>query len=108
VFPNHYNVYLHDTPAHALFAHDERDLSHGCVRLERPGDLATYLLRDQGDWTDDKIAAAMQAGTERGVTLGRPLPIYLTYFTAWDENGTLRTADDVYGYDRRRHKAEGE
>jgi len=108
VFPNHYNVYLHDTPAHALFAHDERDLSHGCVRLERPGDLATYLLRDQGDWTDDKIAAAMQAGTERGVTLERPLPIYLTYFTAWNENGTLRTADDVYGYDRRRHNAEGE
>jgi murein L,D-transpeptidase YcbB/YkuD len=101
VFPNHYNVYLHDTPAHALFNHDERDLSHGCVRLEHPADLAKYLLRDQPQWTEERIAAAMNAGVEHAVALSHPLPIYLTYFTAWEEDGALHTAPDVYGYDRR-------
>src|SRR5205085_2894329 len=63
VFPNHFNVYLHDTPAQSLFNRDERDLSHGCVRLERPTDLAEYVLRDQPEWTREKIDAAMHAGT---------------------------------------------
>jgi murein L,D-transpeptidase YcbB/YkuD len=99
VFPNHFNVYLHDTPADKLFDRIERDFSHGCVRLERPGDLARYVLRDQPEWTDDKIKAAMQAGTERSVALKEALPVYLTYFTAWEENGDIRIGDDVYKYD---------
>ena len=69
LFPNHYNVYLHDTPAQALFDRVERDFSHGCVRLDRPADLAKYLLRDQPEWTDTKIAEAMEAGDERSVAL---------------------------------------
>lgn len=105
LFPNHYNVYLHDTPAQALFNRVERDFSHGCVRLDEPMDLARYVLRDQTEWTDDKITAAMQAGTERAVPLKQPLPIYLVYFTAWEENGTLRTVPDVYGLDRRQAAA---
>ena len=54
LFPNHYNVYLHDTPAQALFERIERDFSHGCVRLDEPMKLAQYVLRDQPEWTDDE------------------------------------------------------
>jgi murein L,D-transpeptidase YcbB/YkuD len=104
IFPNHFNVYLHDTPAQALFNRIERDFSHGCVRLERPLDLAKYVLRDQPDWTEEKITAAMNAGTEQSVSLKQPLPVYLLYFTAWEEGGHLQTRPDVYGYDRR-HRA---
>ena len=105
VFPNHYNVYLHDTPAHALFDRIERDFSHGCVRVERPLDLVKYVLRDQPEWTEEKIDAAMHAGVERSVNLKEPLPIYLAYFTAWEEEGVLKTVPDVYGYDRRHDAA---
>jgi murein L,D-transpeptidase YcbB/YkuD len=101
VFPNHFNVYLHGTPSASLFKRVERDFSHGCVRLEDPLALAMYVLRDQPEWTKERIVAAMNAGTERSVKLTRPLPIYLVYFTAWDEDGALRTARDVYGLDRR-------
>jgi murein L,D-transpeptidase YcbB/YkuD len=101
VFPNHFNVYLHDTPSQALFDRVERDFSHGCVRLDQPDALAQYLLRDQPEWTAEKIAAAMRSGTEHAVKLKQPLPIYLVYFTAWDEHGELKTVPDVYGLDRR-------
>lgn len=106
LFPNHYNVYLHDTPAQALFDRVERDFSHGCVRLDRPADLAKYLLRDQAEWTDTKIAEAMEAGEERSVALKQAVPIYLVYFTVWEENSALKRVDDVYGYDRRHAAAE--
>jgi murein L,D-transpeptidase YcbB/YkuD len=101
LFPNHYNVYLHDTPAQALFDRVERDFSHGCVRLDEPAALAKYVLRDQPEWTDAKIDEAMHAGTEKAVALKQPIPIYLVYFTAWEENGALQHAPDVYGLDRR-------
>jgi murein L,D-transpeptidase YcbB/YkuD len=101
IFPNHFNVYLHDTPAQALFNRIERDFSHGCVRVERPMDLAKYVLRDQASWTEEKIDEAMHSGRERSVALKEPLPVYLVYFTAWEENGTTKFGDDVYGYDRR-------
>ena len=101
VFPNHFNVYLHGTPSPSLFKRVERDFSHGCVRLERPLDLAKYVLRDHPDWTEERIVAAMNGGTERGVQLSAPLPIYLVYFTTWEEGGSLRAVRDVYGLDRR-------
>jgi len=107
VFPNHFNVYLHDTPAHALFDRVERDFSHGCVRVERPMDLAKYVLRDQPEWTEEKIGAAMNAGVEKTVNLREPLPIYLAYFTAWEENGALKTVPDIYGRDHRHGAAAG-
>jgi murein L,D-transpeptidase YcbB/YkuD len=101
VFPNHFNVYLHDTPARALFDRVERDLSHGCVRVEQPLELAKYVLRDRPEWTVERIDAAMHAGVERSVALKEPLPIHLVYFTAWEEDGALKRAPDVYGHDRR-------
>jgi murein L,D-transpeptidase YcbB/YkuD len=101
LFPNHFNVYLHDTPSQSLFARVERDFSHGCVRLDEPMKLAQYVLRDQPEWSAERIRAAMEAGTEHAVALKRPLPIYLVYFTAWENNGVLETVPDVYGIDRR-------
>ena len=101
VFPNHFNVYLHGTPSQSLFDRVERDFSHGCVRLERPLDLAKYVLRDQPEWTEERIVAAMGRGVEQSVALKQPLPIYLVYFTAWEEQGALRSVPDVYGLDRR-------
>ena len=82
------------------------DLSHGCVRLDRPEDLAKYVLRDQPEWTEAKIREAMSSGTERAVPLKQPLPIYLVYFTAWEENGGLQRVPDVYGLDRRQTAVE--
>ncbi len=101
LFPNHYNVYLHDTPSQKLFDRVERDFSHGCVRLDEPDALTAYVLRDRPEWTREKITAAMHSGVEQPVKLTAPLPIYLVYFTAWEENGRLQTAPDVYGLDRR-------
>jgi len=105
LFPNHFNVYLHDTPAQSLFNRIERDFSHGCVRLAHPLDLAKYVLRDQPEWTEERIVAAMNRGVEQSVALKQTLPIYLVYFTAWEENGALQTRPDVYGLDRRHVKA---
>jgi len=105
VFPNHYNVYLHDTPAANLFNRIERDFSHGCVRLERPLDLAAYLLSDRPEWPRERMTEAMNSGTEQAVTLKEAVPIYLVYFTAWEENGELQVRPDVYGHDRRYRNA---
>ena len=99
MFPNNHNVYLHDTPADSLFNRLRRDFSHGCVRLERPIDLAKYVLRDQPEWTEERITKAMQSGNERTVKLTQPIPVYLTYFTAWQEQGQLQIYPDVYGHD---------
>jgi murein L,D-transpeptidase YcbB/YkuD len=101
MFPNNFNVYLHDTPADALFNRDARHFSHGCVRLERPMELAKYVLRDQPEWTEERIKSAMHSGTERTVKVKEPIPVYLAYFTAWEDNGTLQIRPDVYGHDRR-------
>ncbi|HEY3128938.1 MAG TPA: L,D-transpeptidase family protein [Acidobacteriota bacterium] len=105
MFPNQFNVYLHDTPAEGLFGRVERDLSHGCVRIEKPIDLARYLLRDQPQWTESKIREAMQAGEERTVRLKEPIPVHLLYWTAWvDSDGTVEFREDIYGYDKKQEE----
>jgi murein L,D-transpeptidase YcbB/YkuD len=102
LFPNRYNVYLHDTPSDRQFDQLNRDLSHGCVRVDHPDELAAYLLRDFPDWGAANIDAAMHAGVERHVYLKRPVPVHIVYLTAWvDERGVLHFFDDVYGYDRK-------
>jgi murein L,D-transpeptidase YcbB/YkuD len=99
VFPNNFNVYLHDTNAGTLFERMERSLSHGCVRVEEPAKLAQYVLRDQPDWTPEKIQAAMQSGQEHRVNLEAPLPVYILYMTAWVHEGGVRFLKDIYGHD---------
>jgi L,D-transpeptidase YcbB len=102
LFPNPYDVYLHDTPADSLFARPGRALSHGCVRVEEPEALAKYVLRGDAAWTDEAILEAMHAGVEKHVRLHETIPVYIVYFTGWvDPNGGLHFQKDVYGYDAR-------
>ena len=101
IFPNDDNVYLHDTPTQQLFGRSRRDFSHGCVRIEDPLALAIWLLRDQPDWTRERIEQAMAGGTTRQVNLSRPVPVILYYVTAavTPDDGLLHFADDLYGHD---------
>ena len=102
MFPNQFNVYLHDTPADSLFARATRSYSHGCVRLEQPVALAQYVLRDQPEWTAERIEQAMHAGEEKHVKLKAPIPVYLGYWTARVRpDGTVQFRRDVYGTDGR-------
>ncbi len=100
LFPNSYNIYLHDTPAKSLFAKSARAFSHGCIRLGEPEKLADYLLKDNPQWTTEKINTAMHAGVEKYVTLKDPVPVYIGYMTAFvDNEGKINFRDDVYKRD---------
>jgi murein L,D-transpeptidase YcbB/YkuD len=102
MFPNSYTVYLHDTPTRDLFARAERDFSSGCIRIERPIELAEYLLRDDPRWTRQAILGAVGAGVERTVWLRTPIPVHLLFWTAWaDEEGVVQFRKDLYGRDAR-------
>lgn len=102
LFPNSYNIYFHDTPAKSLFEKDKRAYSHGCIRLSDPKKMAMYLLQDDPQWTSSKIDAAMNSGTEKFVKLKKPVPVIITYYTAWvDENNLLHFAGDIYGHDEK-------
>jgi L,D-transpeptidase YcbB len=100
LFPNSYNIYLHDTPAKSLFEKSARAFSHGCIRLGEPKKLADYLLKDDPQWTAEKINAAMHAGVEKYVTLKNPVPVYIGYMTAFvDNGGKINFRDDIYKRD---------
>lgn len=100
MFPNRFNVYLHDTPSDRLFNASTRALSHGCVRLEKPIDLANAVLADNPKWTPDAVQDAIAAGDSKTVSLREPLPVHIYYLTAWvDEAGTVQFRRDVYGHD---------
>jgi len=102
LFPNSYAIYMHDTPERQLFARDQRAFSHGCIRLAEPRALAEYLLRRDATWTQERMTAAMQGGTETLVPLADRPPVMIVYFTAWeDRDGRLNFRDDVYGHDQR-------
>ena len=102
LFPNNYNIYLHDTPIKSYFKETNRAFSHGCIRISDPFALAQFLLRNDTTWTDKKIRAAMSAGKEKWVTLTGHVPVFITYFTAWvDREGRLQFRNDVYGHDKR-------
>ncbi|MEX2156076.1 MAG: L,D-transpeptidase family protein [Gemmatimonadales bacterium] len=100
-FPNAYDVYLHDTPSRELFDEAQRDFSSGCIRLEKPLDLAVYLMKKNGRWNREALELALDEGTERAVYLPRPMPVQLLYWTAWaDEDGTIQFRSDIHGLDR--------
>lgn len=101
MFPNRFSVYLHDTPARELFAKRARGFSSGCIRLERAGELAEYLLRGDPRWTPEAVRRSMTTGTrEETVRLPSPVPVHLYYMTAWaDADGTIQYRPDVYGRD---------
>jgi murein L,D-transpeptidase YcbB/YkuD len=101
LFPNSFNIYFHDTPAKSLFSQDKRAYSHGCIRLAEPEKMAQYLLRNNPEWTPERIAAAMNSGEEQPVKLSKPIPVMITYYTAWvDEEGLLNFRDDIYSHDK--------
>ena len=101
VFPNKFNIYMHDTPARSLFAKNERSGSHGCIRLEHPEEFAEFVLAGDPAWTPDRIREAMASDTNRSVAVKRRLPVYIIYLTAFVRDGQLQFRDDVYGTDAR-------
>lgn len=102
LFPNSYNIYLHDTPAKSLFNETSRAFSHGCIRLAEPRKLALYLLEGNKDWPVEKIDKTMKGGKETWVTLPQTIPVFIGYFTAWvDSEGLLNFRDDIYGHDKK-------
>ncbi|HTZ45966.1 MAG TPA: L,D-transpeptidase family protein [Verrucomicrobiae bacterium] len=106
IFPNDQNIYLHSTPAQALFSETRRDFSHGCIRVENPQALAEWVLRNNPGWTPERIAAAFKAQKEQQVNLTNQIPVFLVYGTAIvKENGDVFFFDDIYGYDKALKKA---
>ncbi|MEQ1754828.1 MAG: L,D-transpeptidase family protein [Micropepsaceae bacterium] len=99
-FPNSYSVYLHDTPSRKLFTDPERAASHGCVRLERPMDLAVELLQGGRDWNRRTLQQIIDEGNTQRVSLEYPMPVVITYQTAFaDKDGTAHFRPDIYGRD---------
>lgn len=102
LFPNSFNIYFHDTPSKSLFEKDMRAYSHGCIRLKEPEKMANYVLRNQSEWTPEKIDQAMNSGEEKFVKVKNPIPVVITYYTSWvDETGQLNFRQDIYGHDSR-------
>ncbi len=105
MFPNRYLVYLHDTPSRELFNEAARAFSSGCIRIERPFELAELLLAD-ANWNADSTARALATGRTRTVHLRRPIPVLLLYWTAWaDDQGRVNFRSDIYGRDARLARA---
>jgi murein L,D-transpeptidase YcbB/YkuD len=100
MFPNTYNIYLHDTPSKSLFSHDIRAYSHGCIRVADPFDLAHALLSVQSQAAEDEFDAHLRTGNETMVKLEQPVPVHLVYYTAYPEaKGRMGYRRDVYGRD---------
>ena len=100
LFPNSYDIYLHDTPNHDLFNQSSRSFSHGCIRIAQPTRMAEYLLRYDTSWNPVKIDSAMHQPKEHWVTLKQTVPVFIVYFTAWvDREGRLNFRKDIYGHD---------
>lgn len=99
--PSPFSIYLHDTPAQSLFTRPVRAFSHGCIRIEKPLDLAAYLLRDT-TWTRDALQSAIENDIRETIRLTSPVPVYIGYWTAWvEQDGAVHFRPDLYGRDRR-------
>jgi L,D-transpeptidase YcbB len=106
LFPNEYDVYLHDTPGHSLFERSERGFSHGCIRIEDPLKLADYLLKNDLMWNNEKILETIEGGEEKYIKLKKKTPVYILYFTTWvDDKGIIHFHNDIYGHDKRLYSA---
>lgn len=102
LFPNSHTIYMHDTPSKSLFNRDSRSFSHGCIRVARPRDLAIMVLKDDPNWSPEKIDAAMHSGVEKYYSLKTRIPVYIGYFTAWvGTDGEINFYNDIYNRDER-------
>ena len=95
LFPNDFNIYLHDTPNQELFAKDVRAFSHGCIRVEKPAELAQWVL----GWDAARVQAAMQGSDDNAVKVSPKIPVYITYGTAYIRDGQLYFGNDLYDRD---------
>ena len=106
MFPNQFNVYLHDTPSKSLFARTVRSFSHGCIRVQNPANLAEVLLRNMDGWSMDSIQSAIASKKRQIVRLDEVIPVHLTYLTAWvNKDSSVHFRDDIYGRDKRLRQA---
>ena len=104
--PNPYGVYLHGTPSQGLFAREKRDFSHGCIRVEDPGALASWALAETPGWGEERVRATMAAGESLRVALASPIHVLILYTTTVvGEDGRVSFFGDVYGNDARLEKA---
>ncbi|MEZ4883645.1 MAG: L,D-transpeptidase family protein [Chitinophagales bacterium] len=103
MFPNEMDIYLHDTPAKALFSENQRDASHGCVRVEDPNALTVKLLaKNEGNWTEEKVAEYMNKTETDVENLVEAVPVFLVYFTTWaDQDAIIHFEEDVYKFDEK-------
>ena len=102
IFPNPYNIYMHDTNHRELFVKTDRALSSGCVRLSKPMDMAKNLLMVQNDWSEERIKSVVKSEANYPVVLKEPVQVHLQYWTAFvDENGILNFRKDIYSRDQR-------
>jgi murein L,D-transpeptidase YcbB/YkuD len=100
LFPNSNSIYLHDTPSKSLFKEEKRAFSHGCIRLEKPIELAYLLVKDDKNWTMEKLNDAFHSKKEIWYTLKKKIPVYIGYFTAWvNDSDEVQFYDDVYARD---------
>lgn len=100
VFPNREHIYLHHTPSTQLFERTRRDFSHGCIRVEQPVELATFVLQGMAGWDEVRIREAMSAGRSSTLRLQQPVPVLIAYGTALFKGGRMHFFDDLYGHDR--------
>ena len=108
MFPNQFNVYLHDTPSHGLFGRTKRTFSHGCIRVSQPAELASYILGgEEGGWGIEKVNDVIAAGERKVVRLDEPLPVYILYRTVMVDSDSEEVLflRDVYGRDALLEKA---
>jgi murein L,D-transpeptidase YcbB/YkuD len=105
LFPNHYNIYLHDTPSKSLFGATNRAFSHGCIRVENPKKLVLFLLRKETDWNEQKVDNILKTDNETIIKVKPNVPVYIAYFTAWvDNTGQLNFRNDLYHLDEKLSK----
>jgi murein L,D-transpeptidase YcbB/YkuD len=106
MFPNKYHVYIHDTPGRALFEREDRALSYGCIRIQKPFDLAKLLLDYDESWTEDRIRNAMRQSREQVVNLNRKIPVVILYLTYWtNPEGEVFFRRDIYNRDEEVYEA---
>lgn len=100
LFPNNFNIYLHDTPSKGLFDESKRAFSHGCVRVENPNKLLSHILRNYKAWNQERIDAVTATNEEFGIQITPTIPVYIVYFTSWvDYKGQLNFRNDIYNLD---------
>jgi L,D-transpeptidase YcbB len=100
LFPNNYNIYLHDTPSKSLFKENARAFSHGCIRVQNPFKLANYLFRNMPAWNAAKVDKVLATNVSTSIKISPTVPVYIAYFTAWvDNTGQLNFRNDLYNLD---------